>query len=351
MLVMKASAWFVQFLLLISYLLLHVQVNGARPTNTHEKECFAVELAGRMGNLMFEYASLVGLCVARRQDYRSCAYVSNLFNASAFSERQIPEFVREFNISQGACQLNPASVVQEASYRKKLHRIPSSSLVAGWFHTWKYFHPRAAHVVRRIYTVSHGPSLEAEAFIMSIRRQQPPDYKLIAVHVRVGDKINVPGMEKRYDQWSLSGQYYKRAVTLMQLRHPRSALVVFSGGGETPEALAADRKWARDLLGNLTEHMYFDQSHNPFTAMRAIGLCDAIVVAQSTFSWWAAYLSNTLEVVVPYHWLRAEREVGKSPTITTLHLPWWSVLSQNQSEERIVGWNPLIEYDALHEHS
>jgi hypothetical protein len=177
-------------------------------------------------------------------------------------------------------------------------------------------------------------------FIQHIRTELPVGSKLIAVHVRVGDKVHDPKFHSRYDQWSLSESYYRKAITLLHARHPTAALVFFSGGGETKEELRRDRQWTKDRFGNMSASVYFDESEDHFVSLKAIGLCDAIVIAHSTFSWWAAYLSDTLEVVAPYHYFTPQLEVEKKFAMEDFMLPWWTVLSSNSSEDRIVGWNP-----------
>ena len=91
----------------------------------------------------------------------------------------------------------------------------------------------------------------------------------------------------------------------------------------------------------MSASVYFDESEDHFVSLKAIGLCDAVVVAHSTFSWWAAYLADTLEVVAPYHYFTSHLEVEKKYVMEDFLLPWWTVLSSNSSEDRIVGWNPL----------
>lgn len=303
------------------------------------ESCLTVDFAGRTGNLMFEYATLVGVCTARGQDYRTCARLS----IPGWTFWPVDEFVKEFNLTSADCKVDRKLMVSEkvASYDEDIMKAPTGSVLHGWLQSWKYFHPHASNIVHDTFIIPAKSAAPADEFISQIRYQTPPGTFLIAVHVRVGDKIHDPQFQHRYDQWSLSEHYYKKAIRLLQLRHPQSALVIFSGGGETKDDLRNDRQWTKERFGKEGTLVFFDESENHFTSLRAIGLCDAVVIAHSTFSWWAAYLSSTLEVVAPYHFYTSQIEAEKQYRVEDYYLPWWSVISQNSSEDRIVGWNPL----------
>lgn len=73
------------------------------------KVCYSVVFDGRLGNLMFEYATLVGLCAWRKQKTEICGIVS----MPAMESVLLPlhRFVKGFNIphSQIGCPLNVSS--------------------------------------------------------------------------------------------------------------------------------------------------------------------------------------------------------------------------------------------------
>jgi hypothetical protein len=45
--------------------------------------------------------------------------------------------------------------------------------------------------------------------------------------------------------------------------------------------------------------VFYENSGDEFIAMRTMMHCDVIIVAHSSFSWWAAYLSNSMEIIAP----------------------------------------------------
>lgn len=307
-------------------------------------DCLSVELLGRMGNLMFEYASLVGVCTARGLNYTKCAHISN----AGWNTWDLPvqEFIHVFSlpiVSSASCNTVNRKTYREKSYvyDPTLLQLQYGTTIQGYLQSHKYFHPHAEKALRSIYTVPEVPAHRAENFINNIRSHVPAGMKLIGVHVRLGDKINNQQNVNFYNQWSLSEAYYMKAIKLLTLRHPQFALIFFSGGGENNDGLNKDRHWTKQHFSGLSNYTFFDHSDDHFVSFKALGLCDAIVVGHSSFSWWSAYLSDTMEIIAPYHLFSKTAEQTEAYSIEDYYLPWWSLLSEDPSEDRIVGPNLL----------
>jgi hypothetical protein len=114
---------------------------------------------------------------------------------------------------------------------------------------------------------------------------------VVAIHVRRTDYINLANIYDVIDQ-----TYYMRAVDLIRKRNKRVDLHLFSD----------DPDGAIEWLGGL---MKFDKVITPpkntpsGEVLKLISTYDAIVAANSTFSWWAAFLgrirNNNLQIVLP----------------------------------------------------
>ena len=111
----------------------------------------------------------------------------------------------------------------------------------------------------------------------------------ISIHVRRGDYLNV-GM-------ALPTAYYDRAIAFMSEHFPGAMFVVFSDDmefahkqfdGAGLKAIFAD--------GNTAETAYED--------LRLMSACTHHIIANSTFSWWGAWLSAApaKRVVSPRYW-------------------------------------------------
>jgi hypothetical protein len=241
--------------------------------------CYSVDFNGRLGNLMFEYALLVGICSKKNTSRYSCAVVQNP-NINPLT-LPVQKFVRGFSIpnSQIGCKLNSSNLYIEhedkASYffKSKAFQQPSGLIFVmidfviqyyyykgvtftGYYQSWKYFH-HAQLEIRQSFKFSSQAEKASIAFIQSIHENMKSSVPvtIVGVHVRLGDKISKNITVKSYNPWSLSLQYYEKAIKLVQDRrkmsHTSLAFVFFTGGAMKRDKVAKDNNWTKKNLGTL----------------------------------------------------------------------------------------------------
>jgi tellurite resistance-related uncharacterized protein len=116
----------------------------------------------------------------------------------------------------------------------------------------------------------------------------------VCVHVRRGDLIANPQYARSFG--TLGMDYYDRALHEIRDRVPGARAFVFSD----------DPMWAtNNLPGVLPATMISDPSRwNSVHEFRLMSSCNHFIIANSTFSWWAAWLSvhNKKNVIAPKQW-------------------------------------------------
>ena len=133
-----------------------------------------------------------------------------------------------------------------------------------------------------------------------------------AVHVRRGDYL---GLEEAFNICPL--HYFTIAMNHMRSMHPGTHFFVFSD----------DINWCNENLAEpedvtvvapLANTTAIQSEMADFNLMRA---CDSFIISNSSFSWWAAYLSQSTDVICPTRWLKgiASAEV---PIETLLPSHW-----------------------------
>ena len=114
---------------------------------------------------------------------------------------------------------------------------------------------------------------------------------MVAVHFRRGDYLTHVGFAE------LPMRYYERAVAVLDALAPgRKHFLVFSD----------DPAWAEANSGWLSPRTIM-RGGGPLAAydqMIQIGRCTHVIIANSTFSWWGAYLRRPSAGVTlaPRHW-------------------------------------------------
>jgi hypothetical protein len=100
----------------------------------------------------------------------------------------------------------------------------------------------------------------------------------VAVHVRLGDyRIQTPLGESPEGGWLLPRNYYRTALERVGRNRK---IVVFS---DEPEL-------AEDYIGRKAEHV--SRTGDPGIDFRMMASCAQLIIANSTFSWWAAWLNR-----------------------------------------------------------
>lgn len=118
----------------------------------------------------------------------------------------------------------------------------------------------------------------------------------VALHIRRGDYLTSNNFHKNI--WETD--YYKRAVALF----PNDRFLVFCKDNQDPAQDKADRMWCRqhlpELLGDRWELAPYEDTEVEDLNMMAS--CKSIIGANSSFTWWAAYLGNHEKVIMPREW-------------------------------------------------
>lgn len=132
----------------------------------------------------------------------------------------------------------------------------------------------------------------------------------VAVHVRRTDYIGNPDAE-------VCGiSYYLRAMDLLRSRHEGLAFHVFSD----------DPAWCSEhLKASDVEVCDFAGAHDPLHDLFLMSRARHHIIANSSYSWWAAWLAKHpgQQVIMPDVWFRS----GILAPVEEKHCPGWETLS------------------------
>lgn len=117
----------------------------------------------------------------------------------------------------------------------------------------------------------------------------------VSLHIRRGDFVTLRSASNMHGLCSL--QYYEKAASIMQSRLKTPVCFVFSD----------DVQWAKDHLNLEMSKIFID--HNelvPHMDMYLMSLCRHHIIANSSFSWWGAWLGKNFEktVIGPVKWFK-----------------------------------------------
>ena len=128
-------------------------------------------------------------------------------------------------------------------------------------------------------------------------QQQLTQSEACSIHIRRGDYVGHPELGGICDK-----AYYNNALKEIDARHPQCPLVVFSD----------DIEYSKDLLQGRTRVQFCDWNRGSDSWMDMALMCNCThhIIANSSFSWWGAWLSNKKgTVVAPKKWSRKYTQV------------------------------------------
>lgn len=168
----------------------------------------------------------------------------------------------------------------------------------GYWQSEKYFLD-LADIIRKEFTVKFqqtGKNLELAKVIKSC--------EAVSIHVRRGDYITDEHINKRHGVCST--EYYFRCVDKIKQYITNPSFFVFS---DEPD-------WARKNLNlpYLTTIVDHNSDKDSFEDMRLMSKCKHHIIANSSFSWWGAWLSQCQGKLVfaPRQWFSKEKQASRN---------------------------------------
>jgi hypothetical protein len=283
-----------------------------------------VLLRGGLGNQMFQYALGVALAQANGTAVKLDAvylqdrlprrkYTYRNFDLDIFTMNGTPCLT---NLSQAAQRVpvpgfwlgidfmrmgTRVLVGAEKVIREKSHAFDPGILeergdlfLVGYWQSEKYF-ADAGEELRKAFRFKHPLEGEAKEISRQIRSSNST-----SLHIRRGDYAALKHVEYVMGQTNLS--YYKKAAGFMNEHSKRVGIEV-----PTFFVFSDDIEWCKERLNLAFPTVYLDQSSAGPKAshhLQLMSLCRNNIIANSTFSWWGAWLNANPEkiVIAPERW-------------------------------------------------
>ena len=261
-------------------------------------------IMGGLGNQLFIYAAARSLALRTGRELKL-----DLING--FSE---DAFGRSYLLDRFPIQATPATADEVAPYRlnsgclrrqRKLNRY----LPCSWKNYYEErslfdprlttFNPRRSPIYlegywqREAYFTSHAAQIRAE---LTPNLVHSPAAQRMAAHIDQTASVCVHVRRQEYEH-VLDKGYYSRALSDLSAIVKNPVFFVFSD----------DPAWGRKNIQPAAEVIHVDSDTTPTGALIDLNLmtrCCHHIIANSSFSWWGAWLSTRRDqhVVAPAHW-------------------------------------------------
>lgn len=275
-----------------------------------------VELLGGLGNQMFQYA--FGLSVSTqlripvkfdvqnlldrtpRANFTSRDFGLDVFNAEVaiattsdmalYKELPAAGFTRlSQRIQRRILKASTFVEQQQFAYDPQVLNVGRNTRFIGYWQSARYFEPCAA-IIQKAFTFKHSLTGLNQSLAADIAAAPS-----VSMHVRRGDYVS--NAQANAVHGTCTPAYYRAAVEMLQAKVGAIVLFVFS---DEPD-------WVRKNLcfDVTTVYVSHNSGNASFEDLRLMSLCRHNIIANSSFSWWGAWLNqNPNKIVIsPRKWM------------------------------------------------
>jgi hypothetical protein len=228
---------------------------------------------GRLGNQMFQYATLLGIA-----SHNNCDYIlppNSTDHIELYKCFELDNFSTKISDWSSFERISP----KIHSFDKKFFdQCPRNVDILGFFQTEKYF-THIKDTIKKHYT------FKKDIFNTSRQcfNQLSIDNEVISLHIRMTDSTGHDIMK------NLDLDYYKKSLSCFDRDLP---VIIFSDDVETCMRLSI-------FHGS---RFSFSQSSSHFVDLCMMTMCKYHIISNSTFAWWGAWLSDSNKVIAPKKW-------------------------------------------------
>jgi Glycosyl transferase family 11 len=266
-----------------------------------------IVMLGRLGNNLFQYA--LGRALSEKHDV-PFVMDGSWFNSDGWSQvnciKRFPgpaagkvKIVRRCSLGARTLlkltgkhywEYLSRSILREdnrdQSFNPAFLNAPSDCILFGYFQTPRYFQGIETALRQELSTHDLGLELGCEAIAERLRASTS-----VAIHVRRGDYVGNPNLE-------VCGiDYYQNAMSEMRARSANTKFFIFSD----------DSSWCEKHLNQSdAEIIHHSRNQSPLVDLHLMSLARHNIIANSSYSWWAAWLGKKADqhVIAPSQWFK-----------------------------------------------
>lgn len=271
-----------------------------------------IQLQGGLGNQMFQYAIasilakrnktnvLIDECFYKKSE-KTLGITPRKFELDIFennykkaTDSDINSFLHLSTINKLKIRigLNFPKTYNEPSFdfQTDVLSIKPPVYLKGYFQSYKYF-------------IGHE-DLIRQLFTFPLDKLDKENYKLLntintsnstAIHLRRGDYVNNKFAAAYHGSCSLD--YYYRAIKIIESKNKEFNLVFFSDDNDWVKEQFKDLPYSKIFIDN-------NKNENSWKDLLLMSSCRYNIIANSSFSWWAAWLNENKNkiVIAPEKW-------------------------------------------------
>lgn len=252
---------------------------------------------GRLGNQMFQYATLYSIAKTRGYQF-GIPYQNKSDNE--YMNLSLDECFDKLS-AKDSTNVKNTNVAYENNftYNAGIFGIPNHTDIIGYFQSEKYFKNYKEQIKQEY-------SFKDEIYEKCSAVRDLTSNKAISIHLRLGDYKNLQGKHP-----ICSSDYYNEALKLL----PDDILIF---------AFSDEPELAKQLFDSFNKKYVLPELSNQYEDMCLMTLCDYHIIANSSFSWWGSWLSNSKKTIAPAIWFGEDKSMPQN--WSDIYCDGWTII-------------------------
>lgn len=286
-----------------------------------------VRFVGGLGNQLFQYAFYKAVQQYDSETYADLSYfqknnihqgfeLENVFDISLniASDKLIKElgYSSLFSHIKRRIRRKGTYLVEKClGYDSSLEVLPQNAYLDGFWQSYKYFDPISSILQNELCYTGHNLSTKTIKAIDDIKQSNS-----IAIHIRLTDYLKK--QNSHFINLSKTN-YYTKAIEKISKEFGNIKFYIFSD----------DIYWVqRNTKFQNAVYVDWNSGCDCYQDMIMMSYCSGIIMANSTFSWWGAWLNPLKKrkyVICPFQWYNKKFVDGREIKTEDLFLPEWFI--------------------------
>lgn len=272
-----------------------------------------IKLTGGLGNQMFQYATGRSLAEIKNTELKidktsyeindpnttPRKYELNNFNIieNFIEKKEVNNFKKKSRLSK----ILPGSYyyIREKKYcfNKNIFNIKGNIYLDGYWQSEKYF-MNIKNLIKEEFKLRVAPNKKNNDLIDKIQSTNA-----VAIHIRRGDYVTDLEINKFHGICSIN--YYKKGIDIINNIIPNVHYYIFSD----------DPEWSKKnlVIDTAVDYINHNSPDEGYLDLRLMRYCKHFIIANSSFSWWGAWLSDYKNkiVIAPKKWFNDPSIINK----------------------------------------
>ncbi len=285
-----------------------------------DKQYVETNILGGLGNQMFQFAAGYALSealnanlilnISEFNNYEPWKYelhnfprIKNQFSCRDEETNESKLKIPFLNFKKGPTKYNEKNFYFDTSFFDNSAPV----IIEGYFQSYKYFEKYSGQLKELFLDIRKTKHIQTS---LDIIKSKPTS---VSVHIRRGDYITNIGANSVHGV--IDDDYYAKSLKLMEKIYPDCYFFLFT---DEPQYVEEKFKFlkGKSLIASSTDCL-------PHEDMYLMSNCNHHIIANSSFSWWAAWLNKSLKktVFAPRKWFTRKILIEK-PTMDLFPEEW-----------------------------